>query len=469
MPVSSVQVHETEIAGLLLVDIPVHGDPRGWFKENWQRQKMVRAGLPDFKPVQNNISFNDRVGTTRGFHAEPWDKFVSVAAGKIFAAWVDLRPGPGFGRSVSVQLEPNLAVFVPRGVANAFQTLEKGTAYTYLVTEHWSEQARDHYSYVNLADASLNVRWPISLSEAVISDADRNHPELAFAKRVEPKKILVIGGAGQLGSSLRSLAIHDSRIEVLSRAELNLTDAVEMAQVQWSNYSHVINAAAHTKVDEAETEQGRRDAWEINSSAVGQLARICSDHGVKLLHVSTDYVFDGSASEVNEDSPIAPLSVYGQSKAAGELAVLSHGEHTVVRTSWVIGNGKNFVSTMRRLAESGVNPSVVDDQYGRLTFADDLATGLLHLINADSPSGIYHLQGRGAELSWYEIARLVFELIGQDPQRVQRISAVEYAKTSSALAPRPARSVFDISKILKAGFEPADQKSSLSEFLNQPS
>ena len=95
-------VTETPIPGLLVWDVPVHGDNRGWFKENWQREKMVAAGLPDFGPVQNNISFNDAVGTTRGIHAEPWDKFVSVASGRIFGAWVDLRRGPSFGQVFTV-------------------------------------------------------------------------------------------------------------------------------------------------------------------------------------------------------------------------------------------------------------------------------------------------------------------------------------------------------------------------------
>ena len=100
------KVTETEIPGLLIIDLPVHGDNRGWFKENWQREKMVAAGLPDFNPVQNNISFNASVGTTRGIHAEPWDKYVSVATGRIFGAWVDLRAGESFGKVVTVELGP---------------------------------------------------------------------------------------------------------------------------------------------------------------------------------------------------------------------------------------------------------------------------------------------------------------------------------------------------------------------------
>ncbi|MET0782214.1 MAG: dTDP-4-dehydrorhamnose 3,5-epimerase family protein, partial [Microbacterium sp.] len=99
----------TPIPGLVLWDLPVHGDSRGWFKENWQRAKMTAAGLPDFGPVQNNISFNDQVGTTRGIHAEPWDKLVSVAAGRIFGAWVDLREGPTFGTTFTAELDPSRA------------------------------------------------------------------------------------------------------------------------------------------------------------------------------------------------------------------------------------------------------------------------------------------------------------------------------------------------------------------------
>ena len=172
------RAHPTSIPGMLLFDLPVHGDNRGWFKENWQREKMIAAGLPDFGPVQNNISFNDAVGTTRGIHAEPWDKFISIAFGRVFGAWVDLRPGESFGRVFTAELDPSMAIYVPRGVGNAYQTLEPNTAYTYLVNDHWSAEAQDEYVFLNLADEETAVPWPIRLSEAEISDKDRNHPRL---------------------------------------------------------------------------------------------------------------------------------------------------------------------------------------------------------------------------------------------------------------------------------------------------
>ena len=170
-------VHETTIPGLLLVDIPVHGDSRGWFKENWQREKMLAVGLPDLGPVQNNISFNDEVGTTRGIHAEPWDKFVSLATGRIFGAWVDLRDGETFGTVFTAELDPSRAIFVPRGVANSYQTLEANTAYVYLVNDHWSPNAS--YTFLNLADETVAIAWPIPLSEALLSEKDAAHPRLA--------------------------------------------------------------------------------------------------------------------------------------------------------------------------------------------------------------------------------------------------------------------------------------------------
>ena len=169
-------VHKTTIPGLLLVDIPIHGDSRGWFKENWQREKMLAVGLPDLGIVQNNISFNNEVGTTRGIHAEPWDKFVSLATGRIFGAWVDLREGESFGTVFSSELDPSRAIFVPRGVANSYQTLDVNTAYVYLVNDHWSPDVS--YTFLNLADETAAIDWPIPLNKALLSEKDSAHPRL---------------------------------------------------------------------------------------------------------------------------------------------------------------------------------------------------------------------------------------------------------------------------------------------------
>ena len=141
-----------------MLKLPVHVDSRGWFKENWQREKMLALGLPDFHPVQNNVSFNQSVGTTRGIHAEPWDKLLTVVTGRMFGAWVDLRDGDTFGSVVTAELDASRAVFVPRGVGNSFQTLEPHTAVSYLVNAHWTAEAE--YTFLNLADETVAIEWP---------------------------------------------------------------------------------------------------------------------------------------------------------------------------------------------------------------------------------------------------------------------------------------------------------------------
>ncbi|MGP5048897.1 sugar nucleotide-binding protein [Glutamicibacter ardleyensis] len=458
-------VRETTIPGLMILDLPLHGDSRGWFKENWQRAKMIAAGLPDFRPVQNNISYNEFRGTTRGFHAEPWDKYVSVASGSIFGAWVDLRPGDSFGQLVTAQIDPASAVFVPRGVANAFQTLQDHTAYSYLVTEHWRETSRELYSYVNLADPSLNVEWPIPINEAILSEADQSHPNLSEATPVPAKRILVLGGGGQLGQALAELSGTDPRLHVLTRRQADLCDPKSLDRLQWSAYSHVINAAAYTAVDAAETPSGRMRAWQVNAQAVQELSARCAVHQVGLVHVSTDYVFDGMEKVYAEESSIAPLGVYGQSKAAGETAVGSVPRHYLVRTSWVVGHGANFVDTMTRLAHSDVDPVVVDDQFGRLTFAEDLAHGIMHLIDSDAQYGTYNFQGAGQPMSWHKVAQEIFALCGEDPRRVGSTSTQEYAANRVPFAPRPAYGVLDTSKIRAAGYIPGDQLEYLKKHL----
>lgn len=178
---SDLKVTESVIPGLFVVDLVIHGDSRGWFKENYQKAKMEALGLPSFNIVQNNFSFNADVGVTRGLHAEPWEKFISVANGKAFGAWVDLRKGPGFGKVFTSEITPEKAYFVPRGVANAYQTLEPNITYTYLVNEHWSPEGK--YSSVNLYDPSLGINWPISSERAIISDKDLQNP---LIENVEP-------------------------------------------------------------------------------------------------------------------------------------------------------------------------------------------------------------------------------------------------------------------------------------------
>lgn len=171
------RIHHTAIPGLLDIEVGAVEDERGYFQEKFQKEKLIAAGLPaDFNVVQQSVSYNKEVGVTRGFHAEPWEKYVSVINGLAFAVYVDLRPGENFGKKVEIELTPHRAVFLPRGVANSFQTLEPDTHYSYLVNAHWSPDAK--YVSVNLGDPDIAARWPISLDKAIISEKDRKHPLL---------------------------------------------------------------------------------------------------------------------------------------------------------------------------------------------------------------------------------------------------------------------------------------------------
>ena len=188
MAVATTQVTAqiTDIPGLLVFKVTAIRDDRGYYQETFQKEKLVAAGLPEsFTVVQTNTSYNKVRGATRGFHAEPWDKYITVLKGKVFAAYVDLREGESFGKTVTVEILPETCVFLPKGVGNSFQTLEDDTYYLYNVNAHWSAELYDEYCFANLADPEIGVNWPISLNQAIMSERDRNHPMLKDAKRFQ--------------------------------------------------------------------------------------------------------------------------------------------------------------------------------------------------------------------------------------------------------------------------------------------
>ncbi len=455
-------ITRTPIPGLLVISLDVRSDNRGWFKENWQREKMIELGLPDFAPVQNNVSFNKRVGATRGIHAEPWDKLVSLASGRIFGAWVDLRPGAGFGRCFTVEMGPETAIFVPRGVGNAFQTLAEDTAYSYLVNDHWKPAAKESYTFVNVADETLAINWPIPLDQAEMSEADKSHPRLVDVKPMAPRKTLIIGASGQLGQSL--IKTLPTAVPV-SRAKLDLASVESINSFDFSPYGVLINAAGYTKVDAAETDAGRREAWAVNVAGVGALVEAARKHRSTLVHVSSDYVFDGSEMIHTETELFSPLGVYGQTKAAADALVGLLPAHYILRTSWVIGDGHNFVRTMASLADRDAHPEVVDDQFGRLTFTTEISRAIVHLLHIEAPYGTYNISNDGEPMTWAEIARAVFEARSRDAASIKPVTTAEYAAGKS-LAPRPRHSVLSLDKILSAGFRPADAMSQLHEYLS---
>lgn len=473
------QTYGTGIPGLVVVDLAVHGDARGWFKENWQREKMCALGIPDRRWVQNNISYNEKRGATRGIHAEPWDKFISVATGSVFGAWVDLRAGSGtYGKSYTCVLDPSKAIYVPRGVGNSYQALEDGTAYSYLVDAHWSAELKRTYTFVNLADPELAIPWPIPLDQCEVSEADRNHPLLKDVAPMRPKRTLVTGCNGQLGRAVRKLAEERGIARDFDFCDIDsfdMSDASQYSKYDWSLYGTVINCGAYTAVDKAETPEGRVLAWKANATGPALLSKVCAKHGITLVHVSSDYVFDGTREEHSEDEPLSPLGVYGQSKAAGDLAVSTCPTHYILRSSWVIGDGHNFVKTMMGLSRRCADPdnpldhvTVVDDQHGRLAFTDDMAEAIFHLLETRVPYGTYNFTGSGQIATWYDIAKCVFDLTCGNGDAVDPVSTENYMSNANGpISPRPVHSALALGKIVAAGFNPADWGDKLAEYVGR--
>lgn len=279
---------------------------------------------------------------------------------------------------------------------------------------------------------------------------------------MDPKRFLIIGAYGQLGKALQ--ATYPEAVAV-DRDTFDMTDWDMIAGYDWSKVDVILNAAAYTNVDGAETAEGREAAWKINATGPGYLSKIASIHSIVLVHISSEYVFDGSKSPHLEDEPPTPLGVYAQSKAAGDIAVSITPKHYILRTSWLIGDGPNFVRTMKSLAEKNAAPKVVNDQTGRLTFTHTLVGALGHLLKSRADYGTYNISNDGESSSWADVAKKVYELTGHNPSDVTGISTPEYFADKPDAAPRPLKSKLSLAKIKVTGFQPGDWQQELENYL----
>ncbi|TXH43447.1 MAG: dTDP-4-dehydrorhamnose reductase [Actinobacteria bacterium] len=267
-------------------------------------------------------------------------------------------------------------------------------------------------------------------------------------------KWLVVGCNGQLGRDLMQVLPAAGHAAVgLDLPDIDITDEASVAAAMTAHAPDVVvNAAAYTAVDAAEADEDT--ALRINGHGPAVLAAaVAARPGTRLVQVSTDYVFDGTATEpYAEEAPITPASAYGRTKAAGEEAVLAALPDTgyVVRTAWLYAvNGSNFVKTMLRLEQSHDTLSVVDDQRGQPTWSRDLAEQILLLVDADAPAGIYHGTASG-DTTWFGFTRRIFELADKDPQRVLPTTTDKFPRP----APRPAYSVLGHDRWADAGLAP---------------
>ncbi|AFJ01917.1 dTDP-4-dehydrorhamnose reductase [Methylophaga frappieri] len=260
-------------------------------------------------------------------------------------------------------------------------------------------------------------------------------------------KVLLLGASGQLGWQLqRSLSLV-ADCHFLTRAQLDLANSqaiqslLKQLQPDW-----VVNAAAYTAVDKAESEPAL--ATQINALAPAVMAETLAKNGGRLLHFSTDYVFNGQgATPWRETDPTAPLNQYGASKLAGEQAITaSQCQHLILRTGWVYGeNGQNFFNTMRQLAKTRSTLSVVDDQIGAPTWSRHLADTAAQMLRHFQQSGIYHVSASG-QTSWYQFAKAIFEALSQQGHNIPLLEAVT-SNDYPAIAQRPAYSVLSNQKL----------------------
>jgi len=260
--------------------------------------------------------------------------------------------------------------------------------------------------------------------------------------------ILVTGGNGQLASCIKDVEKQYDDLNVIYTDHLEL-DICNLNQIQTffkSNpqIDYCINCAAYTAVDKAETEAEK--AFEINATGAKNLAQVCNDHDAILIHVSTDFVFDGEKNEPYTETDVAnPISVYGASKLQGEVEIQQAlKEYFIIRTSWLYSEyGNNFMKTMLRLAETRDGISVVSDQIGTPTYAGDLAEIIIQIINTKTEKyGIYHYSNEGVA-SWFEFAKEIFKLT-KNKIKVNPIPSIEYLTP----AKRPKYSVLDKKKII---------------------
>jgi len=272
-------------------------------------------------------------------------------------------------------------------------------------------------------------------------------------------RFLITGASGMLGRDLQTV-LAGREVTALSRVDLDVTShAAVRAAV--ADHDVVINAAAYTKVDEAESHEP--DAAMVNAVGAGHLAQATAEEGALLVQLSTDYVFDGTATRpYAEDAPTRPASAYGRTKADGERRALdANPEGTfIVRTAWLYGeHGPNFARTMLALGSARPEVSVVTDQIGQPTWTMDLARQIVTLIDSDAPAGIYHGTASG-EASWFDFAREVFALGGLDPANVKPTDSSSFVRP----APRPAYSVLGHDAWSEAGLSPMrDWKVALRE------
>ena len=440
---------KTEIPGVVLLEPEVFGDARGYFMERFSQRRFDELVGP-LRFVQDNES-KSRYGVVRGLHFQKGEyaqaKLVSVVRGRVLDVAVDIRRGsPTFGRHVAALLdgENKRQLFIPRGFAHGFAVLSDEAVFQYKCPRQRGRhcvgrpRARDRLAASGRRNTPLGERPPAPA-------AGRRTGTFRIRQTMN---ILVTGANGQLGREIQRLsAVSPNNYTFTDVAELNVTDAGAVRQaVAQTRAEVIVNCAAYTNVERAEEDEEAADR--LNRGAAENLARAAEANGATLIHVSTDYVFDGTAHlPYTEDAPTAPLGVYGRTKLAGERAVAESGcKYLTFRTAWLYSEyGNNFLKTMLRLTAEKERLNVVFDQAGTPTYARDLAMTIFSIVEGGyfaGNEGLYHFSNEGVA-SWYDFAAEIAAAAGHDKCRIRPCRTAEFPTKAA----RPAYSVLDKSKI----------------------
>jgi dTDP-4-dehydrorhamnose reductase len=478
----------TIIEGLFEVFPKVFEDSRGYFFESYSQHDFESAGIA-IPFVQDNQSRSGK-GVLRGLHFQknhPQGKLVRVIEGEVFDVAVDIRPeSPTRGKwyGVVLNVKEQNQFYIPPGFAHGFLVLSETCVFAYKCTDFYHPNDEGGIIW---NDPSIGIEWPALSMEYILSEKDKKLPGFNSMTnatvefpRETPKlfskgkqQIWLIGNKGMLGTELSLLLEKnnipftgtDREIDITNR-ETVLSFATNLQKpVAW-----IINCAAYTAVDKAEDDQTACRL--LNTGGAANIAAAAKTVGTKLIHISTDYVFNGQENRpYTEEDATDPIGVYGLTKRDAETRVLEENAKSyIIRTAWLYGRyGNNFVNTMLKLMDEREEIKVVNDQYGSPTWAYDLAQVIISLmVNGGNhiPCGIYNFTNEG-NISWFEFAKAIYEEgknlhILNKPCAIKPCTSAEYP----AKVKRPAYSVLDKTKIKKTlALEIPDWKDSLKKHL----
>lgn len=456
---------KTELEDCFIIEPDKFGDSRGYFSPYFIQKNFDDLGFQ--KVVQTNRSKSSK-GVLRGLHFQKnpkcQAKIVEVIKGSAIDVVVDMRiDSPTFGKYTAVKLteDNNRQLFVPRGFAHGFVSLEEDTIFQYLIDNDYAPKLE---AGIKWDDPTINIDWQRifkenNISEPLLSDKDKIHPSFKENKVVfkrEQEKYLITGYNGQLGYDIKrellKNGIKEENILALGREEMDITNQEQVNSVINNFKPNVIfHCAAWTAVDKAEDMV--EEATKVNVDGTRNIVEASINIGAKIVYLSTDYVFDGQKDGIYiPEDETNPQNIYGKTKYLGEKEVEKNPNHFIARTSWVFGiNGKNFVKTMLNLSKNHEELNVVDDQIGSPTYTVDLAHILYELSQTDN-YGTYHVTNEEF-CSWAEFAEYIFK-INDIKTKINRVTTEEYLKlTNSKQAYRPKNSRLDKNELYEIGLD----------------